>query len=40
MIIIWFILILGITRGIGLRGGRQIPMPPRPRRKESKKKKI
>jgi hypothetical protein len=40
MIIIWLILLLGVTRGIGLTGGRQIPMPPRPRRKESKKKEI
>lgn len=28
MIIIWLILLLGVTRHIGLRGGRQIPMPP------------
>jgi len=28
MILIWLILLLGVTRGIGLRGGRQIPMPP------------
>jgi hypothetical protein len=41
MIIIWLILLLGVTRGIGLRGGRQIPMPPQSlRRKESKKKEI
>jgi len=37
---IWLLLVLGITGGIGLRGGRQIPTPPRPRRKESKKQKI
>jgi hypothetical protein len=40
IILIWLILLLGVTRGIGLRGGRQIPMPPRPRREESKKKEI
>jgi hypothetical protein len=40
IILIWLILLLGVTRGIGLRGGRQIPMPLRPRRKESKKKEI
>lgn len=40
LIIWWLILLLGVTRGIGLRGGRQIPMPPRPRRKQSKKKKV
>jgi hypothetical protein len=37
MIIIWLILLLGVTRYIGLRGGRQIPMPPphlKPTRKE------
>lgn len=28
MIIIWLILLLGVTRHIGLRGGRQIPIPP------------
>ena len=41
MILIWLILLLGVTRGMGLTGGRQIPMPPqRPRRKESNKKEI
>lgn len=41
MIIIWLILLLGVTRGIGLRGGRQIPMPPQNlRRRKSKTKKI
>jgi hypothetical protein len=29
-----------MTGSIGLKGGRRIPMPPRPRRKQSKKKKI
>ena len=41
MFFIWLLLVLGMTGSIGLRGGgRRIPMPPRPKRKQSKKKKI
>ena len=36
MILIWLILLLGVTRHIGLRGGRQIPMPPRKKPKDKK----
>jgi len=36
MIIIWLILLLGVTRHIGLRGGRQIPMPPKNKPKNKK----
>jgi uncharacterized membrane protein YagU involved in acid resistance len=36
IIIIWLILLLGVTRGIGLRSGRQIPMPPRKKPKNKK----
>jgi len=36
MIIIWLILLLGVTRGIGLTGGRQIPMPPKNKPKDKK----
>lgn len=40
MILIWLILLLGVTRGIRLRGGRQIPMPPQSlRTKKSNNKK-
>ena len=40
---IWLLLVLVVTGGIRLRGGRQIPMPPphlKPTEKQSKKKEI
>ena len=40
---IWLLLVIVVTGGIRLRGGRQIPMPPphlKPTRKQSKKKEI
>jgi hypothetical protein len=40
MFFIWLLLVLGMTGSIGLRGGRRIPIPPRPKRKQSKKKKM
>ena len=36
MILIWLILLLGVTRKIRLRGGRQIPMPPKNKPKNKK----
>lgn len=40
---IWILLIIVVTGGIKLRGGRQIPMPPlhlKPTKKQSRKKEI
>lgn len=40
---IWLLLVIVVTGGIRLRGGRQIPMPPphlKPTEKQSKKKEI
>ena len=38
MFFIWLLLVLAMTGSVGLRGGRRIPMPPRPKTKQCKNK--